>query len=102
MVKLVVAKVAPKNGKRRRRAVSQRRVRDQNGEFMTQFWVDTNSPTFDDDLTSVFKGNVTRARQANTYMFGSPEGFRKTSEKAAEKFVQMVKSFGSSDGARKK
>ena len=48
---------------------------------MDQFWVDLNSKTFADDLTSVFVGNVARARQANTAAFGSPDGFRRDFQK---------------------
>jgi hypothetical protein len=81
VVKVVVGKVAPKKGKRRQGAVAKRRVRRSDGQIVDQFWLDSESQTFADDLTSVFQSNVARAREANTAIFGSPDGFRKDIEK---------------------
>ena len=80
VVKVVVAKLASKKGKRRR-AVAKRRTLRPDGRFVDQFWVDLNSKTFADDLISVFVDNVERARQANTAIFGSPDGIRRNPEK---------------------
>ena len=81
VVKVVVGKVVPKNGKRRQGAVAKRRVRRSDGQIVDQFWLDPASKSFADDLTSVFQVNVARTRQANTAIFGSPEGYPEDIEK---------------------
>jgi hypothetical protein len=73
--------IAKAVSKKLRRKVSERRVRGRDGQFMSFFTVDANSATFDDDLTYVFAKNVSRARQANKKMFGSPEGLKKSIHK---------------------
>jgi hypothetical protein len=102
LVKIVVAKIGSKKRRPRRRAVTTRRVRDRDGEFTTQFWLDHYSPTFDEDLTSVFKRNVARVRLDNERVLGSPDGFKKNAAEVAEKFVALLKSAGSPDATRKK
>jgi hypothetical protein len=94
VVKVVTRRLTPKNGARRRGAIAKRRLRGPDGKLVEQFWIDANSKTFDDDLTRVFTINVTRARQANTAAFGSPDGFRKPEKR--------LKSSGLSDGVAKK
>jgi hypothetical protein len=86
--------VAKTVSKKPRRKVSERRVRGRDGELMSFFTVDANSATFDDDLTYVFAKNVSRARQVNKRMFGSPEGLKKS--------VHKLSRPGSLDGIAKK
>ena len=81
VVKVAVAKVDRKKGKRRRALVAKWRVRDVDGGFKQQFWIDANSATLDEDLTHVFKLNVAQARRENAKKFGSPDGSRKDVEK---------------------
>jgi hypothetical protein len=92
--KVKVAKLAIKHGNRRPKAVARTVVRRSNGRMMEVFTVDANSPTFDDDLTYVYRENVANARRENERLFGSADGFGK----AARRF----KSSGLSDGIQKK
>jgi hypothetical protein len=78
MTKVVVAKITRKKHTERSR-VATRHVRGSNGKQFALFAVDSNDDNFDDDLTRVFELNVALARQANTAMFGSPDGLRKSS-----------------------
>ena len=97
VVKVVVAKVSPKGRKRRRGAVATKRVRGVDGEFTKQFWIDANSPTFDEDLTRVFKLNVARAIQSNKFVPASTDRFRK----AVTKLASKIKSSGLDDSSKK-
>ena len=57
--------------------VDVRWVRNPEGRLIKKFIIDSNSPTFDADLTYVFQRNVARARRENKRLFGSPDGFPK-------------------------
>lgn len=46
-------------------SVKTKRVRDANGKLTTVLSIDANSPTFESDLTYVFKKNVAAARRKN-------------------------------------
>jgi hypothetical protein len=61
---------------------------------MDVYTVDANSPTFDDDLTYVYKTNVANARRENEKLFGSADGFQKP--------IRRIKSSGSLNAIRKK
>jgi hypothetical protein len=101
MVKVIVAKGGPRRSTPKQGAIAKRRVRAANGKLVTHFWVNTNSDTFNDDLTAIFKLNVGAARQANTAVFGSPDGFKKDAGKMAERFEKIMYS-GQPDGISKK
>jgi hypothetical protein len=45
-----------------------------NGRRAAVYAIDAASKNFDADLVRVFKSNIDRARQANTAIFGSPDG----------------------------
>ncbi|MFZ1921787.1 MAG: hypothetical protein WBD53_09980 [Xanthobacteraceae bacterium] len=77
MTKIVVAKLARKRPGGRRSRLATRHIRGPNGKRLPLFAVDSKDNNFDDDLTRAFTLNVERARQANTAMFGSPEGLPK-------------------------
>jgi len=49
-----------------RASVKEKRVKGADGKLRTLLTIDANSPTFDSDLTYVFKKNVARARQQNS------------------------------------
>jgi len=69
-----VAKLKTKAGKNRPRSIGKTVARDSHGHFMDIFTLDANSPTFDDDLTFVYRANVAKARRENQKLFGSPDG----------------------------
>lgn len=50
-----------------------RQLRNEAGEFVTVYAVDTNSPTFGNDFLAVFRQNVKKARAENRELFGSPD-----------------------------
>jgi hypothetical protein len=60
--------------KQSKSAIYTRHVHGPKGERMDIFDIDSNDDNFDDDLTRVFSLNIARARQANTAIFGSPDG----------------------------
>jgi len=61
MTKVVFAPLKVKG----RASVKTKRVRDANGKLTTVLSIDANSPTFESDLTYVFKKNVAAARRKN-------------------------------------
>ncbi len=69
-----VARLKTKSGKSRPRSVGKAVARDSSGRLMDIFTLDANSPTFDDDLTFVYRSNVAKARRENVKLFGSPDG----------------------------
>lgn len=74
--------------RRQKDAVLKRHVRGPTGRDIELFAVDSNDDNFDSDLTRVFKLNISRVREANTTIFGSPDGpggFLKRDEKASRK-----------------
>jgi hypothetical protein len=74
MTKVIVAKMRSHTAKRRKSAMAKKRVRGPNGQLATVYTVDSTSKTFDGDLVRVFESNVAAAHQANTRIFGSPDG----------------------------
>lgn len=94
MSKVKVAKLRSKAGNRLPKAVSRKVIRSSSGRFMDVFTVDANSPTFEDDLTYVYRANVIGARRENERLFGSADGFRKA--------MKQTTSSGQSDAFRKK
>jgi hypothetical protein len=74
MTKVVVAKVHSPAPKRRKTAVAKKFARGPRGRRPAAYTVDSTSKTFDGDLVRVFESNVAAARQANTEIFGSPDG----------------------------
>ncbi|WP_245290629.1 hypothetical protein [Rhodopseudomonas sp. AAP120] len=58
---------------RRYGSVISKSVRGENGERFTVLSIDANSPTFGDDLSTVFARNVSKARKDNARRFGSPD-----------------------------
>ncbi len=63
------ARSAKKSG-----SVREKRVRNSQGELVRVLSLDANSPTFIDDLTTVFRRNVARARRENLRLLGSADG----------------------------
>ncbi|HVT23499.1 MAG TPA: hypothetical protein VHD95_02640 [Rhizomicrobium sp.] len=61
MTKVVFAPLKPKG----RASVKRKRVRDASGKLTTVLAIDANSPTFESDLTYVFRKNVAAARRKN-------------------------------------
>jgi hypothetical protein len=74
VTKVIVAKIRSQAPKRRKSAVVKKLVRGPKGRRAAIYTVDSTSKTFDGDLVHVFESNVTAARQANTVVFGSPDG----------------------------
>jgi hypothetical protein len=65
-----------RTAKKKAGSVREKRVRDPNGKYVRVLCLDANSPTFTDDLTTVFRKNVARARRENKKLFGSADGPR--------------------------
>lgn len=86
MTKVVVTKMTRKKLSRSSRLKS-KRVAGSYGKPLSLYVVDSNDDNFDDDLTHVFTLNVAKARQANTALFGSPDGplSSKKAKKAARR-----------------
>lgn len=59
---------------RKSTSVTSRKVRGPDGEPVTVYSFDPNSPTLADDITYIFRQNVKRARRRNKELFGSPDG----------------------------
>jgi hypothetical protein len=76
---IIMAKVAANGAKRRLNghrdaiSVTERRVRDAEGQVKTLRVLDVNSRTFGDDLQYVFSKNVARARRDNRRAIGAPD-----------------------------
>ncbi len=51
-----------------RASVKRKRVKGADGKVRTLLTIDANSPTFDSDLTYVFKKNVAKARRRHTQL----------------------------------
>jgi hypothetical protein len=78
MVKVVVRKLDAKNGKRREAPPARTAVRDSKGKVSHFFTIDVNGPTFENDLTFVYKHNVAKARNENKKLFGSRDGAKRS------------------------
>jgi hypothetical protein len=75
MARVRIASVAKPTGKKRSKtAIHKRRVQGPSGKPVELFDIDSNDTNFEDDLTRVFSLNIARVRQANTAIFGSPDG----------------------------
>jgi len=72
MVKVIVRKIDSKKNARRR-TIAKTHIRDASGKPAGYFTIDTRSPTFEDDLTRVYKANVAKARSENKKFFGAPD-----------------------------
>jgi hypothetical protein len=57
-------------------SVRTKRMRRSDGKIVSVLSLDANSATFIDDLTTVFEKNVSKARNENRKLFGSPDGLR--------------------------
>ena len=82
MTKVMVKKIKDRKlagGAGRRLAT--KRIRDKAGKEYSIFVVDSSDVNFDNDIAHAFALNVSRARQANTELFGSPDGFLKPTVK---------------------
>ena len=66
-------------------SVRAKRVRNSEGKLVRVLSIDANSASFIDDLTTVFKKNVAKARHENTKFFGSPDGPRAKNGSRAKK-----------------
>lgn len=72
MNKVRIVKIGAK--KPARQSAPKKVVRTHNGRRAEVYAIDSTSKSFDADLVSIFKSNVAKARQANTAIFGSPDG----------------------------
>jgi hypothetical protein len=57
-------------------SVRSKRMRNADGKFVQVLSLDANSATFIDDLATVFRKNVAKARRENRQLFGSADGLR--------------------------
>jgi hypothetical protein len=72
MAKVVVKKFANLST-RKAAAVTEKRVRDADGKFLTVRTLDGHSKTFATDLTYVFSRNVAKARRENKLVTGTTD-----------------------------
>jgi hypothetical protein len=73
VTKVVVAKLRSYGPKRQKNHAAKKLVH-RAGRRVAVYTVDSTSKTFDSDLVRAFESNVAAARQANTKIFGSPDG----------------------------
>jgi hypothetical protein len=78
MVDVVVANLKPAKARsgNKSSSVREKRMRSAEGKLVRVLSLDANSKTFVDDLTTVFKKNVAKARRENKHLFGSASGPR--------------------------
>lgn len=81
MVTIVVKKLDRNNKVSGRKAVSEKRARSSDGKVTRTYTIDAASPTFELDLTAVYQANVASARTENSRLFGSADGFLKSSSR---------------------
>jgi hypothetical protein len=75
MAKVRIAPVRKKPSRAAKGIVVQtKRLPGPGGGHVKLFVIDSNDDNFDDELTRVFTLNIDSARQANTAIFGSPDG----------------------------
>jgi hypothetical protein len=55
-------------------SVREKLMRNSDGELVRVLSLDANSPTFIEDLTTVFQKNVAKARRENRQLLGSADG----------------------------
>lgn len=75
MVKVKVKKFKTGGGNRRPRSVIVKR--DAAGRIKDIYTIEMRSPTFDDDLTYIYRTNVASARRENKRLFGSVDGLKR-------------------------
>lgn len=78
MVDVVVAslkRTKARSGKKSS-SVREKRMRSGEGKLVRVLSLDANSATFIEDLTTVFKRNVAKARRENKHLFGTASGSR--------------------------
>jgi hypothetical protein len=69
-----VARLKTRSRKGKPASVGKTVARSASGRMMDIFTLDASSPTFDDDLTYVYRSNVANARRENQRLFGSADG----------------------------
>lgn len=67
---------AKARGAKKQGSVRQKLMRNSEGEFVRVLSLDANSPTFIEDLTTVFQKNVAKARRENRELLGSADGLQ--------------------------
>jgi hypothetical protein len=92
MVKIVISKLRPPKGRTAGSKLAKTRVRSPSGQYREVFTIDANSPTFESDLTGLFKQNVADARRENKRLFGSVEGLAKAARPAKSRLDAVRKS----------
>ena len=65
---------AKARGGKNQGSVREKRMRNSDGAFVRVLSLDANSPTFIEDLTTVFERNVAKARRENRQLLGSADG----------------------------
>ena len=88
------ARLKMKSRKSKPASVRKTVARSASGRMMDIFTLDANSPTFNDDLTYVYRSNVAKARRENRKLFGSADGLPLS--------ARRTKPTGSLNAARKK
>ncbi len=73
MAKVIVTSLNAKPEKTGRATVSEKRVRDADGQVMTLRTLDAKSSTFGTDLKYVFGRNVAKARRDNKAAIGTAD-----------------------------
>jgi hypothetical protein len=75
MTKIVLGfKSKSKSGSRGKTSVTEKRVRNTDGQVKTLRTLDAGSTTFGSDLQYVFSRNVAKARRDNKRATGAPDG----------------------------
>lgn len=87
MTKVIVTKITKKKLGGQSSRLRTKRIIGPNGKPFSLYAVDSNDDNFDNDLMHVFTLNVAKAREANTAMFGSPDG----PMRAAKKFKKAAR-----------
>jgi hypothetical protein len=75
--------------KRAARVARTKHVRGPKGKQVKLFAVDSNDDNFDEELTHVFRLNIASARQANTAIFGSPDGPKKSAKRVQRATLKL-------------
>lgn len=56
------------------KGVTLRKITSQDGDKVTVYSIDANSPSFGEEFLYVFSRSVAKARRENKRLFGSPNG----------------------------
>ena len=73
MAKVIIKKLANRKRASQPETVGQKRVRSENGKFLTLRTVKTESKSFGSDFSYVFGKNVAKARRENKRVTGSTD-----------------------------